>query len=219
MSKLLYFDFLNEDIITEIVRYLNYDDLYTVIKDGIIDENFINYNYLFYYKDQELELLIKGENFYINYTSIRDIIKNESIPYKTLYFLQLKKDIYLIDLIIKKYFYMSDINFYNLIIQNKNIIYNYKFEYLDETVYLPHISLVDIYFGILKENLSLEKIANLYYFNNIEEILKYTTDKYRYDPSEYRNFYNVLDNIFRNDNIKNKKIVEIIDIKTRHELF
>lgn len=197
-KNLLYFDFLNIDLITEIVIYLNYNNLLKFINLVPTYDKLINYSTLFHYKDKELTgTMING----YTYLGVKEIIKDDPImkfdnPYRLLYMMQLEgeEDLYIFSLVLKKELLTLDKELYNLITKNKTYIYKFKYDNIE----IPYFLLDDDLLKSVEKNekIYMEDVLNMYYFDNIELILVYINDKYSFRVGEA--FIDFLDNIFNN---------------------
>lgn len=239
-----YFDELNSDLITEIVRYLDYDNLHLIVTNNIINNKHINYSKLFYDLDEELvgkQINIGKSNYecmsnMITYPGLKSIIKDSPIvkfcqdPYEILYIMLLREDSNLSDLINMRTISLNDNKLYHIIMDNKTFIDYFEFKYFDKIVKIPYIQLNELLHIVSKDNvipdthfkpflddyepnnyvflIDIGDIIQLYYLDNIKEILHYLNSEYGLKRTG-SDFYSSLD-IFEEIKYKEKQY-EFID--------
>ena len=192
------FQYLSNDTITEIVKYLKYEDLFNLYESQLINDSNINYTRLFYYKNNQLigkEILYSSKDKrskWYKYEDLSIIIKDDPImkmflPHKILYLMQLalfenyisgmymKPENYIINLLEKKSLRDIDRGLYELLIKNSNFIDLYNFNYFDTLIYIPY-SNIQNFVIIDNQSLSYYNLLPIFYYNNIEDIIRYVKD-------------------------------------------
>ena len=213
MENITYFDILPSDIITNIVYYLDYDDLNNLITENKNLENKIDYFRLFVLKDndydqQELIFYNSNNTFFVVYTTLVKFfsgvdshVKYRSsaylfLHYKIMYLSLLKRHSIIYYHLMAKMINEFDHILLELIRASENKLFYYKLYVFNLGYKLYYNEIEDIALALISKQvpLNIEYFFALYCLDNIDEILDYCNNKYGLIgmPPMYESSINIL---------------------------